>query len=175
MSRFENGFQEAAAAFVLRKNVDAVRFSPEIPESIRKDADRAHERLGRTISAYTGNSRAARAAVAQGSWKCWYTGEALDPSLAATDDPLAPTAEHLRAKSNGGGDGEDNVFVCARWINSLVSDEPVAVKMEVRRKFTEMARAFPPAEVAGARRFLQRKAAAAILRARRTDAVRPQP
>lgn len=173
MARFEEGFQEAAAAFALRRKIDRLRSAPGIRKAVRKEAHAASERLRLVVLGYTGSSRVAKAAVARGSWTCWYTGEALDPLRIGTSDPMAPTAEHLQAEANGGTADEDNLFVSAKWINCLVANAPVAVKKHVRHSLSKLA--FLPSMDAQARLAVQHRAASEILDSYKLDGVQARP
>lgn len=173
MDESQEAFLKAVEAYALWERIHSLRTAPGVRSELRGKAHEALLRLNEDVLNYTGGSRAAKAAVAQGSWNCWYTGEALDRRLVGSSDPMAPTAEHLRAKSIGGHAKAGNLLLAASWINNLVANAPITVKANVRRSLSKLA--FLPSMDAAARLEIQRRTAAAVLDSYKLDGIQARP
>jgi hypothetical protein len=76
-----------------------------------------------------------RVVAQQGNLKCFYTGLACHLNIRnPTSNDWNASVEHLHPKKFGGGNEDNNLVVAAKFVNNMLGNAPLEVKLDIREK-----------------------------------------
>lgn len=75
-----------------------------------------------------------RVAAFRGSMECFYTGLPCRFSLRSPKEDWTASVEHLHPRKFGGKNNFDNLVIAAKFVNNMLGNAPLEVKLDIREK-----------------------------------------
>lgn len=75
-----------------------------------------------------------RVAAHQGSLTCFYTGLPCHISFRSPKEDWTASVEHLHPRKFGGKNDFDNLVIAAKFVNNMLGNAPLEVKLDIRDK-----------------------------------------